>query len=615
MNVQIARTGRGRQAAGDAARRSSRRRSFLVTSGDDVPIPLAPRPADVLQPTARGVTSPRAIAWFGFTSFWGHLRHLLASAIATENIDARTWMIPDPPPALLEAMVAVLAGRGATPSDTLAGALGGEVWIDFVADTGDDATVSEAVARLLAEDYETADPDDASRALVLPRGHVLFHGGDLAYPVATTLEMTRRLVDPWNRVLEAAARTDEASPRVLVAVPGNHDWYDGLDGFARLCQAPCGFEEPYGDALHPAPSKSPLWAWAEAFARGEAVRKPGAMALAGYVPVQRASYFRVPLTKELELFAVDRQLRQVDPRQKAYFAVPREGTRGRLLVLPDPVRAWGEHRPDGVASLVSLGIDPSRDPSYVLTGDVHHYERSKEGPSVHVISGGGGAFLHGARVAKRGARYPRDAEFPGPIASRALLRRLPWIVARGGAGWVVIAVFGLADAVSLVPAGLGARPMSFGLAAAMSVSVALGAGLLVGWRRHRLGRVIVFSMLLGVLVGALPIVLGLGLDAAGVHELGHGNVRETVTWSAAWMLATWTSGLAFGGLLQLIAWLGLNHAQPYAALGEPGYKNFARLRVREGADGRTTVDTFVIGQIDPVGRSPALLVDSFRWGP
>jgi hypothetical protein len=578
-----------------------------------VTTPLAACPPDVLVPCARGTTRPRAIAWFGFTSFWGHLRHLLASAIATENIDSRTWMIPDAPASILEAMVAVLAPRGAVPAPSLAEALGGEVWIDFLADTGDDATVSEAVARLIAGEYDAPDPDDPSRRISLPRGHLLFHGGDLAYPVATSLEMARRVVEPWNRVLEPLAVGQP--PRVLVAVPGNHDWYDGLDGFARLCQAPCAFEEPPpADALHPSPNDHPVWAWAEAFARGEAVRKPGAMALAGYVPVQRASYFRVPLTKDLELFAVDRQLRQIDPRQRAYFRVAEAGVRGRLVVLPDPARAWGEVRVNGAASLAALGIDPVRAPSYVLSGDVHHYERSTEGPSVHIVAGGGGAFLHGSRVAKRGARYERDLEFPGPVASRSLLARLPWHVARGGAGWVVTAVFAIGDAIALAPAGLGKHPMSVGVAVVMSLLVAGGAALLVGWRRHRRARVAGFAAIFGLVVGALPIGVGLALDALGVRELGHGSARETLMWFVAWMLATWTSGWAFGGLLWVIASLGLNHAQPYAALGEPGYKHFVKLRIRE-EQGRARVDTFVIGQVDPVSGSPAVLVDAFRWEP
>ena len=65
--------------------------------------------------------------------------------------------------------------------------MGGEVWIDFIADTGDDCSVSEAFARLLAADYTI-------EGEALPRGVILIHGGDLAYPVATVREVSRRLI-------------------------------------------------------------------------------------------------------------------------------------------------------------------------------------------------------------------------------------------------------------------------------------------------------------------------------------------------------------------------------------------------------------------------------------
>lgn len=115
-------------------------------------------------------------------------------------------------------------------------------------------------------------------------------------------------------------------------------------------------------------------------------------------------------------------------------------------------------------------------------------------------------------------------------------------------------------------------------------------------------------------MGGLPIALGVFLDWARVRELGHGSVEDTLAWLLVWLTSTWLSGFAFGGLLEVIALLGLNHAQPYAALGEPGYKHFVRLRVRE-AHGKTTVDAFAIGQVDVIGGSPVVLVDSFRWEP
>ena len=101
-----------------------------------------------------------------------------------------------------------------------------------MADTGDDVAVSRAVARLIFADYELPDPDAEGCLLVraarrdpaLRRRHGL-SGGD-------------RPGDhqPRDRAVQSGAR-DFARldlPRVLLGIPGNHDWYDGLDGFARM---------------------------------------------------------------------------------------------------------------------------------------------------------------------------------------------------------------------------------------------------------------------------------------------------------------------------------------------------------------------------------------------
>jgi len=62
----------------------------------------------------------------------------------------------------------------------------------------------------------------------------------------------------------------------------------------------------------------------------------------------------------------------------------------------------------------------------------------------------------------------------------------------------------------------------------------------------------------------------------------------------------------------------LNHAQPFAALGLPGYRHFVRMRVRETGE-KSIVDAFVIGAIDPLGPPDGggkpVLVDTFRWAP
>jgi hypothetical protein len=566
-------------------------------------VPLAPCPPDSARfSRTRGKVRPRAIAWFGFSSFWGHLRHLLATAIATDSVDSRQWMIPEAPDELLGRIAAVLGPRGARQAETLAGVMGGHVWVDFIADTGDDCSVSEAVARLLAADY-------ALDGELLPRGDVLVHGGDLAYPVATVREVSRRLIVPFNRVFEPVA--DWSRPRVLLSIPGNHDWYDGLDGFARLCQAPCTFEESVvlAEALHPQPNENPVLAWAHAFASGKQVQKPGAVAIAGYVPVQQASYFRLKLARGLDMFGVDRQLRDVDARQRAFFDAPAGSA--RLVLLPDPARAWGETRPTGKAALEALNVHPDRDPTIVLSGDVHHYERSKEGRSLHVVAGGGGAFVHGNRVNPRGAHYARDAEFPGPKASWAMCTRLPWHLAVGGAGWVITALFAVADAIALrtffrdgVQAGIAAALVA-------SVVVAVGTASLID--HHRRARVALFSIGFGLVTGALPVAIGVLARRAGFLEMGHTmGGRLAAVWIAI-LVSTLASGAAFGLMLATIARLSLNLSQPFAALGEPGFKHFVRMRIREPASGPAVVEGYVIGVVDPLGGSPPVLVDRFTW--
>lgn len=559
----------------------------------------------------RGTERPRAIAWFGFSAFWGHLRHLVASAIATENIDSRQWMIPEAPDVLLSHVLEVLGGeRNAT---SLAGGMGGDVWIDFVSDTGDDVTVSRVVAEIVAREYDV----DGTK---LPRGDILFLGGDLAYPVGTVREITRRLLDPWNAVL--AARAD-GKTRVLLGVPGNHDWYDGLDGFARLCQAPCAFEDrdrdrtsAQGERPDGAPAEErgishPVLAWAEAFARGDQVKKPSALRLEGYVPVQRASYFRIPLAPAIDLFAVDRQLKRVDERQAAYFAIP--GARARLVVVPDPARAWGETRPHGAATLESLGIAMDKSPTLLVAGDVHHYERSHESSSVHVVAGGGGAFLHGSRVTERGAAYRTVAEFPGPRASWKLLRALPLHCALGRAGYLLFAVFAIADAVAL-SAELQSGPSgTVGVSLTIGLIVAIGTALLVGWRRHRIIRVVPFATTLGLCVGALPVALGMAADSLAMRVLSGIAFARPLAFAGALAVATFASAFLFGAVLMLIARLGLNHAQAYAALGSAGYKHFVRLRVR--AAPRSQIDAWIIGVVDPIADATPVLVDSFTWDP
>src|SRR5688572_10249257 len=276
----------------------------------------------------RGAHKPLAIRWFGMTALAGHLRHLLAVAAASNQLDLRDWMRPEEAAGLLNRVCQVL---GASASGgALTERLGREVWIDFVADTGDDHDVSLAVGRMLFAEYALS--GDQPRRL--PRGDILVFGGDVAYPASTAYETERRLLRPWNHVLHG--KVDDGRRRIVLGIPGNHDWYDGLDGFGRLFRRKV--EESFLREDRDRPSELvrrfghegarrvglvarelhldevgglasqilSIGQFVRAFFKGVSVRRRRRLTLRGYEPIQEASYFAFPLAKGLEMWGVDR---------------------------------------------------------------------------------------------------------------------------------------------------------------------------------------------------------------------------------------------------------------------------------------------------------------------
>lgn len=566
-----------------------------------------PAPDDVPQLFyKRSLAFPRPIAWFGARSFWGHLWHLAASVIATEDIDSRDWMRAEGPETFTRRVGAAL---GATlEGASLTEAIGDDVWIDYVADTGDCGAVSTSVARMMFARYEVDDPDSPGQTLELPRGDLLVFGGDTAYPVATELEIHNRVIVPYNRVLRGAA---DGKTRVLLGVPGNHDWFAGLDGFhrmfherrgavARRSRLPDDQEDRAGQVGH-------LFEWIEAFSVGRFVAKRSALPLEGYLPVQSASYWALRLAPNLDLWGADRQLRAVDFHQQLYFAQARED-HGLLLCIADPVYAFLEPNKPGVEIMQSLDVTMEGDGVFVLTGDTHHYCRQEFGKGMHVVAGGGGAFLHPARILRPGIPAPA-AEFPGPRTSLALALQVPWAIVHGRSGFLVHLVI----AVVYLPwfGGLATRTWRGMWPAVLTgVAGALVCFFIGGfWRAPRAWLVGLLSVAAGFAMGATPIVLrhlwSLIISLAGWD------------FSPRWFLGlsfaitVYVATLLFGTYLMLLTLLGLEQHQAFGALAHPGYKHFVRLRVRK--DG-SRVDGWVLGRVDPLSKKDkVVLVDRFSW--
>jgi hypothetical protein len=225
---------------------------------------------------------------------------------------------------------------------------------------------------------------------------------------------------------------------------------------------------------------------------------------------------------------------------------------------------------------------------------------------MHVIAGGGGAFLHPACVARAGKPAP-EAEFPGPKVTWALALQVPWQIVHGRSGFLLHAIMALV----LLPlygvqswTGLGGGKTAIGTAAVVAL-----ACLFLGGFRHHVVKIGALSLLTGVAVGVMPYAVH-DIVRVGALRLG---LHLTPIWSAsvAYALAIYTGVLAIGTYLMLLTILGLEQHQAFSALAHPGYKHFVRLRVRR--DGRQ-VDAWVLGRVDPLSKKDAVvLADRFTW--
>ena len=237
-------------------------------------------------------------------------------------------------------------------------AVNGELWLDYVADLGDGFDATYSVAYLLAQRELTIDGER------LRRGDILVMGGDQVYPTASKQAYEDRCKGPYRAALPEAP-TDGPRP-TLYAVPGNHDWYDGLTAFLRV------------------------------FAR----RRDAT--IGGWRTRQSRSYFAVELPGRWWLFGLDSQFTTyLDDPQLSYFenVARRLGPDDRVIIaVPEPSWVKAAHNPEAYDSLdyfIRTVIAPTgAQVRLILSGDLHHYARYT-GPERELITcGGGGAYLY-----------------------------------------------------------------------------------------------------------------------------------------------------------------------------------------------------------------------------
>jgi hypothetical protein len=453
-----------------------------------------------------------------------------------------------------------------------------ELWLDFTADVGDGFDSTYSIAYLMA----ARELDVAGAPAPLPRNRVLVLGGDQVYPSASA----RTYEDRWKGPYRAALpELGPASPTIY-AIPGNHDWYDGLTAFLRL------------------------------FAQNDPV--------GGWFTAQERSYFALRLPQNWSMFAIDIQLDSyIDEPQLTYFrkAAAELGPDDRVIVtVARPAWVMSDEFPEAYDSIdyfIRTIIEPTsaRIP-LILAGDYHHYSRY-EGPGPDgrgrqlVTCGGGAAYLTDTaqlpdeaevpaedtrvRAASEPRQYRKAASYPSAKTSRLLgwqvFARLP-LRNRGFVGLLGFLQTMLMLALLGVD-GWGLNP---------AVGFATGA-VLVG--------TIVFAVLMGRWGSLRHWIAGI-LHAVPHFALG---VAGTAVWLQLPFVDTpqpWALLLAFVLYLPVIgvidAWVlsayllvarqfGVNINELFAGLGIDDYKSFLRLHI--AADGALTIYPIAV---DKVGR-------------
>jgi hypothetical protein len=323
-----------------------------------------------------------------------------------------------------------------------------EFWFDYFSDTGDGQKAMYTVAylclsRLWTEESAKVDSPvsferEASCSKALPRGEFLFVGGDTSYHIADYASLASRFQSPFHWAfndLKKRGRIDHADPRrPIFGIPGNHDYYDMIDGFHRqFCKPTC--DEDSANELGLKPQLS-----IPAFSRH-----------------QKASYVAIKLPFGWWLWGLDNEVGRLDVCQQEFFNRIRRDSRPDKLIVatPEPTTVLGRRaKPDDktVKAFEGLGLDrpflkrgvlEDEKCRLDLSGDTHHYARywgpasdgNKESADNYasVVSGLGGAFFHPSHTdfkeVKPQALYP-----PPDISRRKVAEQIfdPRNIIRGG---------------------------------------------------------------------------------------------------------------------------------------------------------------------------------------
>ena len=463
---------------------------------------------------------------------------------------------------------------------------------DYIADTGDGWDATYTMAYLLTSPRLEVEGETEP----LERADAVILGGDQVYPVASKEAYARRLSSPFRQAardireaLKAAGESARLPRRDLFQIPGNHDWYDSLGSMSRRF-----FAVRVDDEL-----KS---------------RKLGQ-----FDTRQVRSYFVLKLPHDWEVWAVDVQLgRDIDPGQFAFFGrhAKTVGPQTKIvLACAEPTIVYGESAELSKPSLI-FGLNRIQRLAYNrgarvlvnLAGDTHNYQRYEIERTTrddvpyrrtHLVSGGGGAFLHPNHSFNKGdtssihkgekssPRIEPLGRYPKKETSQRLARRIFGFAAmHRGMAVLIGALYLVLFAASGTRFRLATFPLEHPFATLLAIVVVAGCAVFAG-KGHRLW-------------GAAH---GVGHFALAFfsHWASARLVRELLEiWSPPEVVVAYLPvllvfligavlGASWFGLYLWISltWRRIHHNEAFSSLSNPHYKHLLRFTV--GADGEMTV--------------------------
>jgi 3',5'-cyclic AMP phosphodiesterase CpdA len=467
--------------------------------------------------------------------------------------------------------------QGSLPAAVHRHGIADEVWLDYVADLGDGFDATFSIASLLAAPSVELDGTGP-----LPRGRLLVMGGDQVYPAAST----RAYEDRTKGVYRAAfPAPDGAPPPTLFALPGNHDWYDGLTAFLRVFA-----------------QRRPFGAWQTE---------------------QTRSYFAVELPHRWWLLAIDTQFDDyLDAPQLEYFrAVSAELRPGDAVILCTSTPAWvpagsgGESKGYDTIEFFNREIVRPNGATIrlMLSGDKHHYARYAEvgGTGQRITCGIGGAYLSAThrlpesielpprksrvREPSECVRFDRAERYPDGARSRVLaggIFKLPW---RNPGFWVLSGLLQTAMTLAVLLGIVGLdQPGVFRLLAAWAPAVLVAIVLVFGaqaFARIDLPKNVKRHNVAGVLHSLAHVALSVGwallvLAIDGALPAGPGgDVAVLAIVAIGTPVAIGFLDAELVALYLLVASrFGINLNEAFAGQSIEDYKGFLRMRIDAAGD-------------------------------